>query len=51
MKSRAVWILAMVLLALSLLFSVFGIPRAAAYVLERSYGRVVTVGGAVPDDG
>ncbi len=51
MKRRAVWILALVLLVLSLLFSVFGIPRAAGFVLERSYGRIVTVEGAASDDG
>ncbi len=51
MKRRAVWILVVALLALSLLFSVFGIPRAAGYVLEHSYGRIVTAGGAAGDDG
>jgi hypothetical protein len=51
MKHRAVWILVLVLLVLSLLFSVFGIPRATGYVLERSYGRIVTVEGAASDDG
>ena len=46
MKRKAVWIAIVILLVLSLLFSVFGIPSAAEYVLEQSYGRIVTTGRA-----
>lgn len=46
MRRKSVWFVILTLLALSLLFSVLGIPRAAEYVLERSYGRIVTAGKA-----
>ena len=43
MLRKSKWYLLLIILAVLVLFSVFGIPRIAVYTQERTRGQIVTI--------